>query len=114
MIRAIIILTVVLIATMSITCNADMSTLGLTPEQYLELERSNQANRAIMLQMLMEKQRIEQERAQNPYIDCILISNIEGVNMDEAKNIAVRLGANSIKWINVSSTKVTAQAYNCP
>ena len=93
---------------------AGSSMLGLTPEQQSELDRSSQDNNALLFNILIEKQRIERERAQNPYINCTLLGNVEGATMDEAKEIARQMGANSIRWINVSKHKVTAQSYKCP
>ena len=92
---------------------AESSLFGLTPEQISEISKnrikSEQDTNALLLKILKEKQRIKRERAR-----CTLLGNVEGATMDEAKEIARQMGANSIRWINVSKHKTTAQALNCP
>lgn len=114
MTRIIFMCVTIFFISMTSYCFAGSSLVGLTPEQISEISRRDQDNNALLLNVLIEKQRIERERAQNPYIDCSLLGNVQGATMDGAKEIARQMGANSIRWINVSKDKTTAQAYKCP
>jgi hypothetical protein len=89
-------------------------TLGLTPEQTQEVIRNQRYYDELTLQVVKEKLRQDRERNQNPYIDCTLLGSVKGYDMEEAKSLARKMGANSIRWIKVTSNSASGQAYKCP
>lgn len=87
--------------------------IGLPPDQVDQFLQRQQQYDAMTLELIKERLRLERERNQNPFIDCILVGNVEGRNIEEAKNLARSLGADRIRWINVTPKSVSAQAYKC-
>lgn len=87
--------------------------IGLPPDQVEQFLRRQQQYDKMTLELMKERLRLERERNQNPFMDCILVGNVEGRNIEEAKNLARSLGADRISWINVTSKSVSAQAYKC-
>jgi hypothetical protein len=64
-----------------------------------------------MFRIMSEEMR---HRRNNPYYNCQFISNIEAKNAEEARKIAIGLGATHFQLGLVTNTSATASAYKCP
>lgn len=105
----------IVMSTLCISCYAiDPDALrGLNPDEMQQVIQNEQASDRLMYQMLLEKNRQDQYRAQNPFAGCLSMGEVTGKNIEEAKSLARQLGATNIQYLQTTATFVRAMAYKC-
>jgi hypothetical protein len=84
---------------------------GMTPEQVQQVIQNERQINMYYDQILVEELK---RRRDNPFWNCQFVANVVGKDPDEAKKIAVKLGATNIQWGVVSTTSASGTAYKCP
>lgn len=95
----------------STECKAFDDSWAMTPELFRQHMQSEDNFNDQMLRMMSEELR---NRRQNPYYNCQFISMVEGNNADDARQLAISLGATHLQLKLVTSTHTTGAAYKCP
>lgn len=88
--------------------------IGLTPEAYDQIRQNQMQQELINAQIQYQQQQMELQRQQNPFIGCVMVGEVSGKDIEEAKTLAQKLGANAIQFTLVTSTYANAKAFACP
>jgi hypothetical protein len=92
---------------------AGSSGFGLSPEQIEMAYRYQLENQKAQQQAEYQNQLLESLRQQNPFLGCTSLGEVSAGDIEQAKSLAVQLGANQIQFLQVSPSLVKANAYFC-
>lgn len=90
------------------------TSFAITPEMYNQIQQNQMQQELINSQIQYQQQQMELQRQQNPFMGCVMVGEVSGKDIDEAKGLAQKMGANAIQFTLVTSNFANAKAFACP